>query len=202
MDFQRYNDGVGLIAQNKISAAIPSCPLCGEHNVQWEIAFDFKGNLICILAKCPVCGAVIKTIFDFANNAPITSFTVSQIGTQNVNAMNEKGEYYVNRPQQAQQFNGVQGATCTQTQTSSNSDDDGAAGWGLLGFFIPIVGFILWLVWKNDYPKRSRAAGIGCLVSVCVSVVAVILYFVIIVALVGGGIAAGSASLLPLATLV
>lgn len=42
MDFQRYNDGVGLIAQNKISAAIPSCPLCGAHNVQWEIAFDFK----------------------------------------------------------------------------------------------------------------------------------------------------------------
>lgn len=143
MDFQRYNDGVGLIAQNKISAAIPSCPLCGAHNVQWEIAFDFKGNLICILAKCPVCGAIIKTIFDFANNAPITSFTVSQIGTQNVNAMNEKGEYYVNRPQQAQQFNGVQGATCTQTQTSSNSGDDGAAGWGVLGFFIPIVGFIL-----------------------------------------------------------
>lgn len=171
MDFQRYSDGVGLIAQNKISAAIPSCPLCGAHNVQWEIAFDFRGNLICILAKCPVCGAIIKTIFDFANNAPITSFTVSQIGTQNVNAMNEKGEYYVNRPQQAQQFNGVQGATCTQTQTSSNSGDDGAAG-------------------------------IGCLVSVCVSVVAVILYFVIIVALVGGGIAAGSASLLPLATLV
>lgn len=90
MDFQRYNDGVGLIAQNKISAAIPSCPLCGVHNVQWEIAFDFKGNLICILAKCPVCGAIIKTIFDFANNAPITSFTVSQIGTQNVNAMNER----------------------------------------------------------------------------------------------------------------
>ena len=49
MDFQRYNDGVGLVAQNKFQSAIPTCPLCSER-VDWEIAFDFSGNLICILA--------------------------------------------------------------------------------------------------------------------------------------------------------
>lgn len=186
MEFQRYGDGIGLIAQNKLTAAIPSCPLCGEHGVQWEIAFDFKGDLICILAKCPVCGGIIKTIFDFANNEPIKSFTVAQIGDKNINAMNERGEYYVSRQQTA--YNGTQNATCTQAQNNapSNQDDGaGAAGWGVLGFFFPIVGFILWLVWKNDYPKRSRASGIGCLVSVCLSVVSVVLYFIIIIAAAG-----------------
>ncbi len=57
MDFQRYGDGIGLIAQNKLTAAIPSCPLCGEHGVQWEIAFDFKATLFAYLQNA-LCAAV------------------------------------------------------------------------------------------------------------------------------------------------
>lgn len=188
MDFQRYADGVGLIVQNKISVAVPSCPLCGESGVQWEIAFDFKGNLICILARCPICGGVIKTIFDFANNEPISSFTVSQIGSRNVNAMNERAQYYVNRPQRYEQV-GAQNAPQPQSNREGATEDESAAGWGVLGFFLPIVGFILWLVWKSDFPKRSRAAGIGCLVSVCLSVVVVVVYFIVFAAILGGAMA-------------
>lgn len=68
--------------------------------------------------------------------------------------MNERGEYYVSRQQTA--YNGTQNATCTQAQNNapSNQDDGaGAAGWGVLGFFFPIVGFILWLVWKTIIPS-------------------------------------------------
>ena len=39
-------------------------------------------------------------------------------------------------------------------------------GWGVLGFFIPIVGLILFICWKKDRPKASKSAGIGALVSV------------------------------------
>ena len=67
MDFQRYYDGVGLIVENKINNSFSTCPLCGEMKVDWEIVFDFKGDLICVLAKCPHCGGVIKTIFNFNN---------------------------------------------------------------------------------------------------------------------------------------
>jgi hypothetical protein len=44
-------------------------------------------------------------------------------------------------------------------------------GWAVLGFFFPIVGLILYLVWKDDRPKASLSAGKGALVSVVVNVV-------------------------------
>lgn len=42
-------------------------------------------------------------------------------------------------------------------------NDSGSVGWAFLGFFIPLVGFILWLAWMDNKPKCSRMAGIGVL---------------------------------------
>lgn len=180
MEFQRYFDGVGLIVQNKINTAFSSCPLCNER-VQWEIVFDFKGDVICVLAKCPNCGGIVKTIFDFANNQPISTFTVAEVGESNRNHLEHGINYSLPSSSVAQSY-GMQNATAPQ---GNKSEDSGSAGWGVLGFLIPIVGFILWLVWKDDKPKCAKAAGIGCLVSVCISVATVILYVVLIVGIVG-----------------
>ena len=38
--------------------------------------------------------------------------------------------------------------------------------WGVLGFFIPLVGLILFFVWKNDYPKRAKASIIGLIIRI------------------------------------
>jgi len=64
---------------------------------------------------------------------------------------------------------------------NSASNDAGGFGWGLLGFCVPIAGLILFLVWKSEKPKSSKAAGIGALVSVIASVLIYIIYFVVIV---------------------
>lgn len=64
----------------------------------------------------------------------------------------------------------------------ANENDTGGFGWGLLGCCIPIVGLILFLVWKDTKPKTSKAAGIGALVSVCC-----ILLWYIFVILIGIG---------------
>ena len=67
-----------------------------------------------------------------------------------------------------------------------NTVDNGGFLWGLLGCCIPIVGLILFLVWRDTKPKTSRAAGIGALVGViCVA----IYYIVINVIGVGLGVA-------------
>lgn len=55
--------------------------------------------------------------------------------------------------------------------------DNGGFGWGLLGCCVPLVGLILFLVWKDTKPKTAKAAGIGALVAVGVSVVYYILVF-------------------------
>lgn len=44
----------------------------------------------------------------------------------------------------------------------------GSNWWSVLGFISPMVGLILFLVWKTSYPKSSKAAGRGALASVAV----------------------------------
>ena len=57
--------------------------------------------------------------------------------------------------------------------------DKGGFGWGALGCCIPIVGLILFLVWKDTKPKTAKAAGIGALISAIAGVVVYALMFVL-----------------------
>lgn len=57
----------------------------------------------------------------------------------------------------------------------ARSEDSGSFGWAVLGFFIPIVGLILYLVWRSEKPRSARQAGRGALVSVILNVILVIL---------------------------
>lgn len=198
MDFQRYYDGVGLIVENKINNSFSTCPLCGEMRVDWEIVFDFKGELICVLAKCPHCGGVIKTIFNFNNGEMPSSFTVSDTGGTNRNSLVQGVNYTL--PSNGRNVqNGGLGASSTQVQSAK---EGGTVGWGILGFFLPIVGFILWLIWKDEHPARAKSAGIGCLVSICLGVVGVILYVVLVFVILGIGVGAYASMLPLLATLI
>lgn len=57
------------------------------------------------------------------------------------------------------------------------SNDTGGFLFGLLGCCIPLVGLILFLVWKSERPKSAKAAGIGALVGVVSVVVLYMLIF-------------------------
>lgn len=50
-------------------------------------------------------------------------------------------------------------------------DDAPNAGYGVLSFFFPIVGLILALIWRDNYPKRARSCAIGTIAGVAVGVV-------------------------------
>lgn len=55
--------------------------------------------------------------------------------------------------------------------TQGNQDQDtGSMGWGVLGFFLPLVGLILFLVWQSERPNDAKMAGKGALIGVIVSV--------------------------------
>lgn len=197
MDFQRYYDGVGLIVENKINNSFSTCPLCGEMKVDWEIVFDFKGELICVLAKCPHCGGVIKTIFNFNNGEMPSSFTVSDTGETNRNGLVQGVNYALPSANRGSKSQNV-----SATQSQQTDSEGSTVGWGILGFFIPIVGFILWLIWKDEHPARAKSAGIGCLVSICLGVVGVILYVVLVFVILGIGVGAYASMLPLLATLI
>lgn len=77
-------------------------------------------------------------------------------------------------------------------------DDKGGCLWGGLCFLVPVVGLILYLIWRKEKPKTARVCGIGALVSVglsiVVSILSVILTVVVGAASVGfSGLTAGVA---------
>lgn len=65
-------------------------------------------------------------------------------------------------------------------QKNKISDDQGDFGWGVLGFCVPLVGLILYIVWKDDKPMTSKIAGKGALISVIIGGILSILYLVIV----------------------
>ena len=64
-------------------------------------------------------------------------------------------------------------------------DGDYSLLWGMLGFFIPIVGLILFIIWNSTKPKDAKAAGLGALIRVIMYVVLAIA-FVVLQAIVNG----------------
>ncbi|MBR5233970.1 MAG: zinc-ribbon domain-containing protein [Clostridia bacterium] len=57
-----------------------------------------------------------------------------------------------------------------------------SAGFNALGFFIPIVGLILYLVWKDTTPKRAKAVGKWALISFIIGFVFYIIMVAVMVA--------------------
>ncbi len=66
--------------------------------------------------------------------------------------------------------------------TVENPRDRGGFLWGLLGCCIPVVGLVLFLVWRDEKPKTAKAAGIGALVSVILTVLIYVGIFVMSIA--------------------
>lgn len=66
---------------------------------------------------------------------------------------------------------------CSLSQT--NKDDKPNGGFAVLGFFVPIVGLILFLVWNKEYPRKAKSCGKGALIGFIVSTVLTIIWAVI-----------------------
>lgn len=75
----------------------------------------------------------------------------------------------------------------TVQTTAPQEVDNGGFLWGLLGCCIPIVGLVLFLVWKDNKPKTAKALGIGALVSVIATVLFYVIYFVFVFVIAASG---------------
>ncbi len=51
------------------------------------------------------------------------------------------------------------------------SDDAPSGGFLALGLFFPLIGLILYLVWKDQYPRRAKSCGKGAIIGVILYVV-------------------------------
>jgi len=64
-----------------------------------------------------------------------------------------------------------------------NEQDARSGGFAALGFFFPVIGLILFLVWKETFPLRAKSAGKGALIGVIVSGALTIISVILQVAL-------------------
>jgi len=104
------------------------------------------------------------------------------------------------------------GGIAAPNQTVVSPNDTGGFLWGFLGFVLSmftayIVPLVLYLLWKDEYPKRAKAVLKGMLVEVIVATVlaviivalVVVFYIVVFGVLVSGGyLYVGSAAALPM----
>lgn len=52
-----------------------------------------------------------------------------------------------------------------------NNTDSGSFGWAVLGFFFPLIGLILYFVWKSNKPNNAKKAGNGALIGLLLSII-------------------------------
>lgn len=52
-----------------------------------------------------------------------------------------------------------------------NADDSGSIGWGILSFVFPIVGIILFFVWRNTKPNCAKVSLYGAVISIAVAII-------------------------------
>ena len=98
---------------------------------------------------CPFCGA--------AQGAAAQTAPAQPAPAQPAPAQSVAPQQYVPQPAPGQYVP-------QQAPVVQNPDDSGSFGWAILGFCLPIVGLILFLVWKDSKPKTAHVAGKGALV--------------------------------------
>ena len=139
------------------------------------------------MANCPFCGIEVQEGLKFCTNCGASLDGVELIGDQpapvqppiEVPAQQVVSEKPYQPPQEAAQQPygqaqpGAQQAYQQPYQQPQPAQfapaqaapvDSGSIGWGVLGFFFPIVGLILFLVWKTNKPNSAKVAGIGAII--------------------------------------
>ena len=133
---------------------------------------------------CSQCGGEIADDASFCTNcgAPQVAETPVEAEAQEIpEAEAAPVEEPVQQPQPQQQVPQQNQFQQQQQQYQQapvqQPQDNGGFGWGLLGCCIPLVGLILFLVWKGEKPQTAKAAGIGAIVGVAISLIFYIISF-------------------------
>ena len=72
------------------------------------------------------------------------------------------------------------GCAVNNNQTKVNPDDAPSTAWAVLGFFIPIVGLILYILNHDKTPLKAKSAIKGAIAGFVLSFIFSFVYFVFI----------------------
>ena len=126
---------------------------------------NIGGQMICNRKIILVPGASVL----LANKIPLPWDRVYALLPASGFRVNEAETHY--QPQASTMY-GCPPAHYRKAFHPANPDKLGI-GWGILAFLIPIAGWIMYFVWKDETPNRANAAGI---ISIISFVIGLILY--------------------------
>ncbi len=128
-------------------------------------------------AACPTCGAPVQAP---AGNGYQQNMNQNNGYQQPGGYQQQPGGYQ--QPGYQQPYNQYQQPynQYQQPYGGYNANPDvPSTGFNVLGFFFPIVGLILYLVWKDQTPNKAKAIGKSALISFIIGVVFYIIVFAI-----------------------
>ena len=142
------------------------CPKCGA-----EVTSDDR--------FCRNCGAPIAQ--NAANGAPADPFGQTDAQGDQPQAQQPGAQPSATPDPFGSGYNAgaPQGFNYDQYKQDHGENEQVSKGWGVLGFFFPFVGLILYLVWYDNHRKRAKVAGKGALIGVIAAVVLWVLTFLI-----------------------
>lgn len=126
---------------------------------------------------CNQCGSEVEPGATFCNNCG-----AAVENQQDVNS-SAQGSYDAQSSSQGSYQQPAGGGYQQPYTTAPKPQDASSMGFAVLCFFFPVVGLVLWLVWKNDYPLKAKSCGKGALIGVILSVVGWIIYAIAIIGL-------------------
>ena len=141
------------------------------------------------MANCMYCGSVVPDGAKFCTSCgaalPVEAPDVIDGSAESAYDQPMGQQPYNSQPGQAYQQPGQQqysqpqyGQPNQQYQAPGQSQpvygmpaqppvvDTGHFGWGVLGFFFPIVGIILYFVWRTSKPKTAKVALYGGIIGI------------------------------------
>ena len=82
----------------------------------------------------------------------------------------------------------VQCPYCNTPVSSGNviTEDTGSMWWAVLGCCIPLVGLVLYIVWKYTKPQNGKKAGIGALIGFILGTVIPLLIYIGMIVIAAG----------------
>ena len=114
---------------------------------------------------CSECGAAVAA-GEYQKDSP---------NVENAKESSQTDSYFDNKTYDRGNF------SYPKDYKASHADSDSGENtfaYALLGFFMPIIGLILYIFWMRDYPKRAKSAGKGALISVILAVIAIVIIVV------------------------
>lgn len=92
--------------------------------------------------------------------------------TANNNNYSSNGYYNANNNYSNTSFN-------NSSYYVPNKKDKYSVGFNILSFFVPLVGLVLFLIWKEETPKKAKGIGISALVGYILSIIVPIIFAII-----------------------